>query len=342
MIFILLGGLVLLDMVSDKASRKLYCILASTNMALISGLRAYSVGPDTANYVWYFKLHSTMDFLEIINSNEGLEKGYMIFEYLVSRVSSSPTVFFLVVAFFFMASVGALIYRYSGEPCMSFLVFAAIGLFTFSMLASRQTIALGIALTSFKFIRDRRPVAFFSTVVLATAFHLSAVAFLPAYFLARKRITKTYVIGAAVGIPLAYILKGSVFKVLNQLTSYNYSPVENEGPYVLITLMILVFVAGFIQRESVMRRNPENLMLYNMSFASIIIAMLTFVHPSAIRVAYYYHIYLVLFIPEIIISISDSKIRRMVYIISIVILIVLGIRLLLKNTFFVPYFFIWQ
>lgn len=342
MALILVGGAVLLDMVSDRASKKLYCSVVAVNMALISGLRAYSVGPDTANYVWYFMRDATRSFSEIILSNTDLEKGYILFEYIVSRFTSNPTVFFLLVAFFFMAVTSLLVYRYSAEPCLSFLVFASLGFFTFSMLASRQTMALGITLLSFKFIKEKRLIPFLISIAVAMNFHFSSVAFLPAYFLARKKLTKTYIIGAAIGIPGAYLLKEQVFIILSKFTKYNYSPIENEGPYVLITLMILVFIGGFIQRESVIKRNADNLILYNMSFSSIIIAMLTFVHPSAIRVAYYYHIYLILFIPEIILSISDKKIRRIAYVLSIVALVTLGIRLLLKNSYYVPYLFFWQ
>lgn len=342
MLLILIGGAVLLDMASDKASKKLYCAIVSVNMALISGLRAYSVGPDTANYVWYFMRDSTRSFSDILFTNTDLEKGYILLEYIISRFTINPTVFFLVVAFFFMAMTSILIYRYSSEPCLSFFVFASLGFFTFSMLASRQTLALGITLLSFKFIKERRVIPFLVSVGIAMNFHLSSVAFLPAYFLARKKLTKTYVIGAIIGIPGAYLLKEQAFNLLSKVTKYNYTSIENEGPYVLITLMILVFVGGFIQRESVLKRSSDNMMLYNMSFSSIIVAMLTFVHPSAIRVAYYYHIYLILFIPEIILSISDKKIRRIAYVIAITALFALGIRLLLKNSYYVPYVFFWQ
>lgn len=339
---IVLGAIFFLDMFRDTKAKKIYFILVTIQLALVVGLRANIIGIDTINYGWIFKQASLMNLKDILYKPTEIEKGYMIFQYIVSRFSTDFNVFLTIVSFIFMSSIGFIIYKNSPEPCLSFIFFIGLGFYTFSMTGVRQTLALAIVLFSFEFIKKRKIIPFILIVLLASSIHFSAIVFLPAYFIAYKKITKLYVVMASVTIPASFLFKESIFSFLSKVSGYGYEYFENEGPYVLIILMITVFIAGFIQRESVLERDPDNIIFYNMSLVSIILGMLTFVNPSALRAAYYYHMYLILFIPEIIMSIKDRKLRRIIYGISLIVIILLEIRGLQNNTSLVPYMFFWQ
>lgn len=341
-VLILFLGIIFLDRFKGKHAKKIYCALVTVQLGFIAGLRSTSVGPDSSNYAWLFKKDSTMDIGDILFKPTDLEKGYLLLEHAVSRVSTDSTALFLVIAFFFTVVVARCIYKNSSEPCLSFVLFVTLGFFTFSMTGLRQTVAMGVTLLGFEFIKKKKLLPFLTTVGIASLFHLSSAIFLPAYFIAHKRITKSYVLMAAVAIPAAYVFKGPVFSFLSRVSGYGYDPFGNEGPYILITMMIGVFLGAFIQRESVIERNPDNIIYYNFSLFSIVFAMLTFINPSALRVAYYYHIYLILFIPEIIFSISDKKLRRIIYGLALVGVLTLELRVLSSGSPFVPYLFFWQ
>ena len=64
--------------------------------------------------------------------------------------------------------------------------------------------------------------------------------------------------------------------------------------------------------------------------------------PNTLRVGYYYMLFLVLFIPEIIYSLSDKRIKAFAYIAVILALLFLYIRNLNPSSPFVPYEFFWQ
>lgn len=343
LLLIIVGAVFLLDMFRDKWSKRIYFVLVVIALALVAGLRHVTIGIDTPNYYDIFKRASVMSLDTILKDQTGeVERGFMVFQHFVAMISTNFNVLLIIISFIFVSSVAILIYRNSSESCLSFIFFIGLGFYTFSMTGLRQSLALAIILFSFNFIKQRRLIPFLIFVILASTIHLSALVFIPAYFLGYKRITKSYVVIATVLIPLSFILKGPIFSFLSKLSGYGYNPFANEGPYLLVGLMIIVLLAGFIQREDVLARDTDNIIFYNMSIISIMLGMLTFVNPSALRAAYYYHIYLILFIPEIVMSVRDKRLRNILYAIGLVGIVFLEIRELNSNPSLVPYMFFWQ
>lgn len=339
---ILVGGVFFLGILKGTFYKKIYFVLVSIQLSLVAGLRAVNIGIDTSNYAWIFESAPLMNLKYILGNETEVEKGYLILQNLVYKFSDDFNVFLTIGSLFFVYSVSRLIYKNSVECCLSFILFIGLGFYKFSMTGVRQTIAIGIILFSFEFIKKRKLIPFLLIVALASTFHFSAIVFLPIFFFAYKEITNIYVVLSAILIPLSFLLKGTIFSLLSLISGYGYDPYANEGPYVLLIMMITVFIGGFIQRESLIENNRDNLIFYNMSLISVVLAMLTFVNPSALRLAYYYHIYLILFIPQIIMSISDKKLRRIIYAISLTGIILLEVRALSSNPSLVPYMFFWQ
>lgn len=340
-VLILVGGIVFLDLFRGKTAKKLYFSIVTIQLALVAGLRGYTVGGDTMGYVWYFQLMKSLKLKDIIDREYDIEKGYMMLEYLVSKFTEDPTVFFLIVAVFFIGSISRLIYRNSSEACLSYILFVCLGFYSFSLSGMRQTVALGIIFFAFEFIKQRKLLPFLAIVIISSLVHTSALIFLPAYFIAYKKLTKPYLGLVFLTIIFSFVFKESLFEILSKFSGYGYTAYDNDGPYKLIMLMILILLGGIIQMKSVLRRNPDNLIYYNMAFVAITLGMLTFVNPSALRAAYYYYIYFILFIPEILFSISDRKLRMPIYYICLVIVIYLEFKALPASPV-VPYKLFWE
>lgn len=342
-IVLILGlGALLLDMYKGQVGKRLYFAIIALQIAVITGLRGYSVGPDTRGYAWHFTKTAVKKLNDILYGEVEMERAYLLLEYGVSRIWDNPSFFFALIAIFYSYSVARFIYKNSSEPCLSYVLFVTLGFFTFSMTGMRQTLALGIMLFAIDHIRSRSLIRFLIVVGIASLFHASALVFVPAYFLAYRKITKAYILLASLAIPASYLLRGTAFSLLGRLSGYEYDPYSSEGPLVLIALMLIILVGSFIQRETVLKRSSDNIIYYNMLLISILVAMIAFVNPSVLRAAYYYHVYLLLFIPEVVLSIEDSKLRRLIYALAVIGLIVLDIRALSGGGVFVPYSFFWQ
>lgn len=341
-IVVILLGVLLLHMYKGNATRKIYFSILTLQMALIAGLRGYDVGWDTRNYVWFFSRVTNYDLRFVFTNNFELEKGYVLLEYFTSKISTNPTALFLIIAIFYCFSVGLFIYKNSKNPILSYVIFISMGFYTFSMTALRQTVAIGIILFSFEFIKKRKFIPFLLLVLLASTFHYSALVFLPFYFIGYKKFTRPYVLLTLSTIPLVFVFRDRLFSILTQISGYGYSALEREGPTTLFMLLILVFIGGIIQRKSILKMAKDNALYFNSTYLSIILATMAFIHPATLRAGYYYMLFLVLFIPEIIHSLSDKRIKALAYIAVILALLFLYIRNLNPSSPFVPYMFFWQ
>ena len=341
-IVVILSGILLLHMYKSKLTKKIYFSTLTIQMTLIAGLRSYNVGWDTRSYVWFFSRAVNYDLRFILTNDVELEKGYVLLEYFTSKISTNPTVLFTIIALFYSISVGRFIYKNSKNPILSYVIFISMGFYTFSMTALRQTIAIGIILFSFEFIKKRKFIPFLLLVLLASTFHYSALVFLPFYFIGYKKFTRPYVLLTLSTIPLVFVFRDQLFSILNQISGYGYSDLEKEGPTTLFMLLILVFIGGIIQRKSILNKEKDNTLYFNSTYMSIILATMAFIHPATLRVGYYYMLFLVLFIPEIIHSLSDKRIKAFAYIAVILALLFLYIRNLNPSSPFVPYEFFWQ
>ena len=99
-IVVILLGVLLLHMYKGNATRKIYFSILTLQMALIAGLRGYDVGWDTRNYVWFFSKAANYNLKFIFTNDVELEKGYVLLEYFTSKISTNPTVLFLIIAIF--------------------------------------------------------------------------------------------------------------------------------------------------------------------------------------------------------------------------------------------------
>ena len=122
-------------------------------------------------------------------------------------------------------------------------------------------------------------------------------------------------------IPLSYIFRDKIFNILNYISGAKYSTYETIGPKTLILLMIIVLIGGIIQRGLIISKDNNNIVYYNMLFIAIIFGMLAFVNPAWLRIVYYYHIFTILFIPEIINSFKRRDIQLILIIVIYVILL---------------------
>lgn len=338
---ILFNGLLLLGLNTKKLNREIYVIVISLQLIIISGFRGMDVGNDTIGYARHLMRTSSLSLSELFETRS-TEAGYLLFEFLISRLTSNPTIFFTIISTFYMISVGLLIYKNSSEPSMSFILFIGLTFFAFAMSGARQTMALGFIFFCFDFIKKKKLAPFLLFTFLAYMFHSSAFVFLPAYFIAHKQITRKYILTAFMLIPVTYVFIDQIFAFISDASGYDYSTYDSGGPVTLAGMMVMIFVGGIILLKNVLERNKNNTMLYNFSLVSILLVLPGFSNPSALRAAYYYHIFSVLFIPEIIFSLPDKKTRVIAYCAAIVGVTILYLRNLNPASPFFPYSFFWE
>lgn len=154
-----------------------YSILAIACPVLLAGLRDYSIGTDTLAYVNIF--HAACESNSLVGfflTYPSVEKGYMFISYLVSRISSNPSVMLsvnhaliivpLYIAFFRM--------RDNLNPVLSLFIFFFF-FYNESLNLTRQYISMSFIILAATYIIDNRVKPYIVLSIIAFLFHSTAL-----------------------------------------------------------------------------------------------------------------------------------------------------------------------
>ncbi len=332
---------------SKFKNKKLFCILASINWILLSGLRHITIGADTEVYKLYMfdrTLYLSWNhiFLEFINvyfgGGVGKDPGYSIFEKIVQLFTTNYQVYLIIIALIFTVPLGRWIYKNSKEPLISFLMYSVLFYSFFSLTGHRQTIATAlVVLLGYELIIKRKLFPFLVLILLAFTIHKSAVAFLPFYFLANIKINRKYLFSVLLVFIIIFLFRFEFMEIIVNIIGYDeyMYQYEGAGTWTFTTLLIVVFVVSIWKYRTILYHNPQAIHYINALVLALVFVPLTFINPSTMRAVQYYSIFLILLIPEIIFSFNRKE-RVIVYYMATGLLLLLFIR---NNP---HYLFFWQ
>lgn len=346
LVFMLFWGILLLIPSHRKQLKRLYVILISLQLFLIGALRDTTVGVDIPRYVNQFSAMKYYAFSDILNFSK--DSGYHIFTKIIYLISSNPHVYLAIISAIFAIGIGIFIYKYSSNYVMSFFLIITLRIYSFSLTGLRQTVAMSIILVfGYKYIIERKPIQFIITVLFASFFHLTALIFFIAYFLAYKKITFTYIAILFVISPFLYIIRKTLVSFFMNTflsnTTYGSYTIRGDYPsgYETLFLYILIFLIAFIFKSNVLNKNKNNTIWYNMAILGIFFQMFVSVIPEFFRISMYFSMGNAILIPEVVNCIKDKKLVAMGFSIIFILLftqfVILG-----PGAEIAPYSFFWQ
>lgn len=154
LIIVVMGYLLTKD--SSLGKKKIFLILSSILLVIISGLRNVNWGPqDNQSYFIYYSEVFQMGISDIFQ-NFLKDPGYHIFAKGVSLiVGDNYTLYLVIVSSIFVGSIFRLIYLYSEDTLLSLILLLALGIFDFSMMGVRQALAIAMVALSFEWLVKR-------------------------------------------------------------------------------------------------------------------------------------------------------------------------------------------
>jgi hypothetical protein len=209
------------------------------------------------------------------------------------------------------------------------------------MSATRQTIAIAIVMIAFKFIKERKMLKFLLLILLAASFHTTALIFLPAYWLNKLELNKkTISIFLLTGL-LAMIFENQLQVIMNSYARLEYETVKTGGDR-LYALMLVSTLLGVFYRKPLVAKNENNKYLFYMMALSVIVMPITAWNPAVLRLYFYYYIFMIIYIPNILSVIKERAISIMLAILYMVI----GCMQFFSSTIYTSnldnYLFFWQ
>ncbi|WP_182353583.1 EpsG family protein [Flaviflexus huanghaiensis] len=348
-VFLIAADIFILQNQALIARRGIFVILATAVLAIQSGLRHESIGGRDVfiSYKRYFNNSHDITWNEIIGNlfsidilvGDSTEPGFLLFVKLVSTFTDNYQVMIFVMSLVFILPFGWLVYRYSADPFISFVVYYVLFFSFFSLTGFRQTIATVIAvLLSYPSVLNRKPLKFALFIAIGFLFHRSALIYAliyPVSAIPRSHgsVRGAWLIGSTlVGSAIVLAATGA----LGETFGYAYA-FENDigGTATFTTLMGVVFIAFLIRRKSILE--SSNYAYLNMSSTGLGagFALMTLISQSFMRVQQYFSLLVVLSIPDFISSFS----QRDRVIVRIAVISVLFLLLIRADS---PYRFFWE
>ena len=263
-------------------------------------LRHESVGVDTGNYIYVYENFCNMSWVQV--GQDSHEYGFSYFNKFVSLFSREPQIFLAVVALMISAMIYPTYKRLSTDATLTIVLFCTMSTFVMMFSGIRQMIAIAIGFLAYECTRKKKLMLFILAVIVALAFHTSAFMLVFMYPLYHAKITRKWLLPLIPILTIVLIFNKQIFSILAALlehyTKYDASMVET-GAYTMLILFAMFAVFAFlIPDES--RMDRETIGLRNFLLFALVLQMFAPLHSLAMRMNYYYIIFIPLLIPKII------------------------------------------
>lgn len=357
---VIFGGLLVLNIVlawiAQKENRKDVLLLAALTMTLVAGLRATSVGIDTAQYTEQFRLLKLGRF-DLVYA---MEKSFMYLCSILMIIFRDAHFLFAIFAAVTHGFVLLRLWDFKEDICLPWSVACyQIMFFPESLNVMRQLIAIAIVFYATRYISKKKYTRFLVYVGVAFLFHNSALiglgflgldAFVYWHSIDKEKRAKILKISVKAGIVLL-IIGVILFFALNIGERYDKYLTNIKLNFGLMMLVKLFFLIGTIilmhnemkelltnRKERRLVRNIETIRIYY--GLGIMFTSLGYILENAHRIGWYYAIMECVYFGIIV---KEGKYHRLFQI---------GVMVILLYTFFkklsggsngeIPYRFLWQ
>jgi len=332
---------------------------------VLTAFRDISIGPDTSSYYFFFyKINNCNSLADAFNVT-GMEPGFVIINFLATRIHLSYYSLQFIFALFIYFSFGKFFLDYSNNIPFSCFFFIANNYFFGIMNVLRMWLAISILLYSVRFIKSRQLIPFLSIVLLAMMFHYSAAFFLLLYPLASvnltlDRLALVFIVSLVIllfAVPVFTFVTNTLGMYEGYISEERFDVSNNIAIKLSFLVTVCFFVFSTYIKWSLIDRHltiSGNLFVSNISLLDICYAALTVsvcLHIIGLsnnvmgRVINYYDVFLLILIPDLI-SVINSKKNRILtsFVISSLLFIKFIVVLEFRPEWYqvLPYKFFWS
>ena len=264
---------------------------------IIIGAIRYRVGTDYENYMIIYNNKQNIDILQgMIQENER-------FFFLIIKIAAffnNYQVMFAIITFLTVIIYYKAILNYKEKVSLGFTFFLYLFLnFTESFNVIRQALAVAIVFYSYKFVLNRNFVKFLLTVIIATMFHITALIFIPFYFICSNKQNETKKIKAikVCAVIMVVFLVFNYADLINSIST-NVESFERYGAYAnekitanretIMNFAILIFILLF--RKKLIRYDYRNNTLIFLYFIGFLFSLTGYSSAFVKRVAMYFDV----------------------------------------------------
>lgn len=345
---LLISIIILLGCFVAKKQKRIYCIIIGLLLLLLIGCRNQTMGIyDTERiYIPTYNKIKKIDIFELQNYyNKDIAFHYITKIFIM--FIDNPQLWLAFVALPFILGTVILIYKYSNNPIMSFILLLSLNFFGMSFTLIRHYIALGFILFSYEYLKEKEIKKFIISILIAGLFHKTALLFLVAYplFHSIKFGKKSYliiVISFIFSILLGRQFLNFIIEFINEERFYIYlnSNSSLNLTNFVINFIILISLNLYIKIFYNDELKPEINGLLNLATFSCICLIFTPILGEMYRLAMYFNIFYIILIPNVISGPTKNlKAQYLIHYLFYIISILYFLFFSLENAKILPYKF---
>ena len=305
MVAAVLGGGILLPQHGKR--KKVYIALMAVLHTFLCGWRYMYLTGDLRKYAWgYYTITESGWFSEDV-LNEGRNFGFFWLQKLFSTLTDGDfQVFLIFIAIVTELAVAVIIYRYSPAPWLSYLLWNCFGFYVFGFSAIKQALAMALVMLAFTGIMEEKPRRFLFWTLLAGCVHTPALVFLPAYWLAKSRLSIQKLIAYAVSAGLVFLFRNRIVIFISDFYYEETDFMVNEHVGGRFLMIVALLIVGVILRGFSGKNFSK---LFNLVFIAALIQMFSGFDNVFSRLADYYFQFLILYLPMMFYPETDEPLR---------------------------------
>lgn len=151
-------------------------------LVLLAGSRL-ETGNDWGNYLYFFEHLDIGENFYSLSLISKFEPGYTFLNLVVKYIGGSLNEVFLFASFITIGIISISIRKYTQFWFIPILLYLRYSYLQANMMFVRQGIAVAIFVYALQFIQKREKWKYFSLILIASLFHISALMLLPLYYL---------------------------------------------------------------------------------------------------------------------------------------------------------------
>lgn len=282
--------------------------LLMTPLLVLLVFRDHRLGIDVPAYLAGYEIAPNVD----VTSGESVfnfEPGFTIYTQVLNALGVSPAAFIGITAILTLVPVAVVIARFSDIPALSVYIFATYGLYVFSYSGLRQSLAISLCFLSIYAIRNGKLFHFLLIVLVASQFHLSALAFLPAYWIFRVNLRGAQVFIGSALIVTVFALQAVIYPVLYSFYRDSDVRLEQTDAFTFFVVLILIWAGSFFLSPPNKTTDDLTSGTRNLLLAAILFQALAGVSFVVGRTGFYYLAFLILLLPRLVRQQPDPAVR---------------------------------
>lgn len=269
---------------------------------LLVALRHETVGADTWNYIRWFDYTGNISWSNFVETYIDRDIGYYFLNKAVSVFTGEVQILFIIIAFISIYPVAKLYYNESENALISISLFLILPVFMMNFSGLRQGIAIGLGVYAYYAAKEKKPFKFILTVLFATLFHSSALILILIYPLYHMNIKRAHLLFIAPVFLVVNIFRRQFFLGIASVLSGAFGEEQVElsetNTYMMLVLFALFIIYSFFVPNEELIDDDTRAMRNFLVFVTFI-QIFASVHQLAMRLNYYYLIFIPLLIPKI-------------------------------------------